>query len=144
VSLWQRNIAKKPDAPPRFRKGILAKPVDSFNQPGSAITPTPEAISDDPKFHIEFPHRGRNYLLAPRSEADFLGSADGVRPALCFMNHDPDVEKEFLLWSGRHTAHPARDNYLGKDEFDRIYLRREVGRMSRFYREIMDKYSIPR
>jgi hypothetical protein len=37
----------------------------SFNQPGSAITPTPEAISDDPKFHIEFPHRGKNYLLAP-------------------------------------------------------------------------------
>jgi hypothetical protein len=60
------------------------------------------------------------------------------------MNHDPDVEKEFLLWSGRHTAHPARDDYLGKDESDRIYLRREVGRMSRFYREIMDKYSLPR
>jgi hypothetical protein len=60
------------------------------------------------------------------------------------MNHDPDVEKELLLWNGRHTAHPARDDYLGKDEFNRIYLWREVGRMSRFYREIMDKYSLPR
>jgi hypothetical protein len=59
------------------------------------------------------------------------------------MNHDPDVEKEFLLWSGRHTTHPARDDYLGKDIFDRIYSRGEVGRMSRFYREVMDKYSLP-
>jgi hypothetical protein len=65
VSLRQHNTGKNPDAPPRYRKDTLAKPVDSFNRPGSAITPTPEAISDDPKFHIEFPHRGKNYLLAP-------------------------------------------------------------------------------